>query len=186
MEYMGYRNFATVFGFGAVVAMTAVLLVFQLGQPRIFFSMSRDGLLPRWAATIHPRFRTPWVSSLVVGCFVAAFAALIPISVLGELVSIGTLLAFIIVCAGVLLLRRRRPELDRPFRTPFVPAVPILGIAISLLMMLGLPLDTWIRLVVWLVVGMVVYATYGRRHSHVQATAAQAQRPEARPAGAAT
>ena len=164
---------------GALCGLSSTMVVMLLGQSRIFFSMSRDGLLPRWAATIHPRFRTPWVSSVVVGCFVAAFAALIPISVLGELVSIGTLLAFIIVCAGVLILRRRRPELHRPFRTPFVPAVPILGIAISLLMMLGLPLDTWIRLVVWLVVGIVVYATYGRRHSRVQALAGGAPRPQA-------
>ncbi len=167
---------------GALCGLSSTMIVMLLGQSRVFFSMSRDGLLPRWAAAIHPRFRTPWISSLVVGTFVALFAALIPISVLGELVSIGTLLAFIIVCAGVLVLRRRRPDLHRPFRTPFVPAVPILGILISLLMMLALPLDTWIRLVIWLVVGMAIYFGYGRRHSRVQQatpTAADAALPRA-------
>ncbi len=168
---------------GALCGLSSTMIVMLLGQSRVFFSMSHDGLLPRWAAAIHPRFRTPWISTLVVGGFVALFAALIPISVLGELVSIGTLLAFIIVCAGVLVLRRRRPELHRPFRTPFVPAVPILGILISLVMMLALPVDTWIRLVVWLVVGMVIYFGYGRSHSRVQqATAAAGAEPGARQA----
>jgi len=130
--------------------------------------MSHDGLLPKWASAVHPRFRTPYISSIFVGVFVAIFAALIPISVLGELVSIGTLLAFIIVCAGIWVLRRTRPEVPRPFRTPWVPLVPILGIVISGLMMVSLPLDTWLRLIVWLIIGMVIYFTYSRRHSKVQ------------------
>jgi APA family basic amino acid/polyamine antiporter len=117
---------------------------------------------------VHPRFRTPWISTIIVGCFVAVFAALIPIGILGELVSIGTLLAFIIVCAGVWVLRVRRPDLPRPFRTPLVPLVPILGILISFGLMYSLPIDTWIRLAVWLVIGMAIYFGYGRHHSHVQ------------------
>jgi APA family basic amino acid/polyamine antiporter len=154
---------------GAMFGLSTVMLVMLLGQSRVFYSMSRDGLLPRWAGAIHPRFRTPWISTILVGLFVAVFAGLIPIGVLGELVSIGTLLAFVIVSAGVWVLRRRRPDLPRPFRTPWVPLVPILGILVSGLLMLSLPLDTWLRLVVWLVIGLIVYFSYGRHHSRVQA-----------------
>ncbi len=154
---------------GAVLGLFSVMIVLLLGQSRIFFAMSRDGLLPRWAGAIHPRFRTPFVSTIVVGTVVAALAALYPISVLGELVSIGTLLAFVIVSAGVWILRVRRPDLPRPFRTPWVPVVPALGITVSLLMMAALPLATWIRLVVWLVIGLAIYFGYGRHHSRVQA-----------------
>jgi len=139
-----------------------------LGQSRVFYSMSRDGLLPQWAGAIHPRFRTPWISTSLVGFFVAVFAALIPIGILGELVSIGTLLAFVIVCAGVWVLRVKRPDLPRPFKTPLVPLVPILGMLISLGLMAALPLSTWLRLIIWLVVGMVLYFTYGKKHSRVQ------------------
>jgi APA family basic amino acid/polyamine antiporter len=130
--------------------------------------MSRDGLLPAAASKIHPRFRTPYISSIFVGIFVAFFASVIPIGILGELVSIGTLLAFVIVCAGVWVLRRRDPNMPRPFKTPWVPFVPIMGIAISLLMMLGLPLSTWIRLIVWLIIGMIIYFGYSRKHSRLQ------------------
>jgi APA family basic amino acid/polyamine antiporter len=153
---------------GAIFGLGTVMLVMLLGQSRVFFSMSRDGLLPAWASRIHPRFRTPYISSIVVGIFVALFAALIPIDVLGELVSIGTLLAFVIVCAGVWILRRRCPELPRPFRTPWVPVVPILGILVCGYLMRSLPLGTWIRLFVWLVIGLIVYGTYGVKHSLVQ------------------
>jgi APA family basic amino acid/polyamine antiporter len=139
-----------------------------LGQSRVFYSMSRDGLLPEWAGAVHPRFRTPWISTLLVGGFVAIFASVIPIEILGELVSIGTLLAFVIVCFGVWILRVRRPHLHRPFKTPWVPVVPILGILVSLGLMASLPLDTWIRLIVWLIIGMVIYFTYSRHHSRVQ------------------
>jgi APA family basic amino acid/polyamine antiporter len=158
---------------GAICGLTSTMVVMLLGQSRVFFSMSRDGLLPRWASAIHPKFRTPYISSILVGIFVAIFASVIPISVLGELVSIGTLLAFVIVCAGVWAIRRTNPELPRPFRTPWVPFVPIMGILISLLMMAGLPGDTWIRLIVWLVIGMVLYFTYGRHHSRVQLMASE-------------
>lgn len=153
---------------GAIFGLGTVMLVMLLGQSRVFFSMSRDGLLPEWASRIHPRFRTPYISSILVGLFVAVFAALIPISVLGELVSIGTLLAFVIVCAGVWVLRRKRPDMPRAFRTPWVPVVPILGILIAAGLMASLPLDTWLRLIIWLVIGMVVYFGYGRHHSRVQ------------------
>ena len=154
---------------GAIAGLGSVMLVMLLGQSRVFFSMSRDGLLPEWAGRVHRRFRTPYVSSITVGIFVAIFASLIPIGILGELVSIGTLLAFVIVCAGVWILRVRRPNLERPFRTPWVPFVPIMGILVSGLMMLSLPFDTWLRLIIWLIVGMFVYFFYGRHHSRVQA-----------------
>jgi APA family basic amino acid/polyamine antiporter len=157
---------------GAIAGLGSVMLVMLLGQSRVFYSMSRDGLLPKWAGTVHPRFRTPYISSITVGIFVAIFASLIPIGILGELVSIGTLLAFIIVCAGVWMLRVRRPDLERPFKTPWVPFVPIMGILVSFLMMASLPFDTWLRLVIWLAIGMVIYFTYGRHHSRVQAAAA--------------
>jgi APA family basic amino acid/polyamine antiporter len=162
---------------GAIAGLGSVMLVMLLGQSRVFFSMSRDGLLPKWAGTVHPRFRTPYISSITVGIFVAIFASLIPIGILGELVSIGTLLAFIIVCAGVWMLRVRRPDLERPFKTPWVPFVPIMGILVSFLMMASLPFDTWLRLVIWLVIGMVIYFTYGRHHSRVQAAATAVDKP---------
>jgi len=153
---------------GAIAGLGSVMLVMLLGQSRVFFSMSRDGLLPEWAGAVHPKFRTPWISSITVGLFVAVFASVIPIGILGELVSIGTLLAFVIVCAGVWLLRIRRPELHRPFSTPWVPFVPIMGIVISFALMASLPFDTWIRLFVWLAIGMAIYFGYGRYHSRVQ------------------
>jgi APA family basic amino acid/polyamine antiporter len=168
IDATGIRWGSVLVKLGAIAGLGSVMLVMLLGQSRVFFSMSRDGLLPHWAGAVHPRFRTPWISSITVGIFVAFFAALIPIGILGELVSIGTLLAFIIVCAGVWILRVRRPELKRPFRTPLVPIVPILGIGVSFLMMASLPFDTWLRLVIWLIIGMVVYFTYGRKHSRVQ------------------
>jgi len=152
---------------GAIAGLGSVMLVMLLGQSRIFFSMSCDGLLPQWAGKVHPRFRTPYISSIAVGIFVATFAALVPIHILGELVSIGTLLAFVIVCAGILVLRHRHPQMARPFQTPWVPVVPIGGILVSLYMMLSLPLDTWLRLIVWLVIGMCIYFGYSRRHSRV-------------------
>ena len=153
---------------GAIAGLGSVMLVMLLGQSRVFFSMSRDGLLPAWAGAVHHKFRTPWISSITVGIFVAIFAALVPIGILGELVSIGTLLAFVIVCAGVWVLRVRRPDLHRPFKTPMVPLVPILGIVISFALMASLPFDTWLRLFIWLAIGMVIYFGYGRHHSRVQ------------------
>jgi APA family basic amino acid/polyamine antiporter len=153
---------------GALMGLTSTIVVMLLGQSRVFFSMSRDGLLPALFKAVHPRFRTPWISTLTVGIFVAVLAASLPINVLTEMVSIGTLLAFVIVCAGVWILRRRNPDLPRPFRTPLVPLVPILGIVISLAMMLSLTPITWIRLLVWLVIGMGIYFGYSRHHSRVQ------------------
>src|SRR5713226_8728230 len=153
---------------GAIAGLSTVMLVMLLGQSRVFYSMSRDGLLWKWAGEIHPKFRTPWKSTIIVGIFVAFFAALIPIGILGELVSIGTLLAFVIVCAGVWILRRKRPDLPRPFKTPWVPVTPILGILASFWMMRSLPMDTWLRLIIWLAIGMVIYFTYGIKHSKVQ------------------
>jgi APA family basic amino acid/polyamine antiporter len=168
IDVTGVRWGSMLVKLGAICGLSSTMVVMLLGQSRVFFSMSKDGLLPKWASAVHPRFRTPYLSSIFVGLFVATFASIIPISVLGELVSIGTLLAFVIVCAGVWILRRRRPDLHRPFRTPWVPLVPILGILISGLMMVSLPRDTWIRLVVWLIIGMVLYFFYGRYHSRVQ------------------
>jgi APA family basic amino acid/polyamine antiporter len=153
---------------GSIMGLSTVMLVMLLGQSRVFFSMSCDGLLPEWAGRVHPKFRTPWISSIVVGIFVAIFAAMIPISDLGNLVSIGTLLAFVIVSGGVWVLRVRRPELHRPFKCPWVPFVPIMGIVICLYLMVALPLQTWIRLLVWLVIGMAIYFGYGLHHSKVQ------------------
>jgi APA family basic amino acid/polyamine antiporter len=163
---------------GAIFGLGTVMLVMLLGQSRVFYSMSRDGLLPKWAGAIHPRFRTPWISTSLVGFFVAVFAALIPIGILGELVSIGTLLAFVIVCAGVWVLRVRRPDLPRPFKTPFVPLVPILGIIVSLGLMASLPGSTWLRLIIWLILGMALYFTYGKKHSRVQLAAEAAARKD--------
>jgi APA family basic amino acid/polyamine antiporter len=153
---------------GALMGLTSTIVVMLLGQSRVFFSMSRDGLLPRFFNVIHPRFRTPWISTLSVGFFVALLAASLPINQLGDMVNIGTLLAFAIVSGGVWVLRRRNPDLPRPFKTPWVPVVPILGIAFSLYWMYNLPGVTWLRLLIWLVLGMLVYFGYGRSHSRVQ------------------
>ena len=142
-----------------------------LGQSRVLFSMSKDGLLPAWASAVHPRFRTPYISTILVGVVVAAVAALTPINILGELVSIGTLLAFVIVCSGVWILRWRRTDVPRAFVAPWVPFTPIMGIAVSLLMMFSLAWQTWARLIIWLAVGLIVYFSYSRYHSRVQKSA---------------
>jgi APA family basic amino acid/polyamine antiporter len=152
---------------GAVAGLASVIIVMLLGQSRVFYSMSRDGLLPPWVGKINPKTRTPVLTQVAVGVFAAVFGGMFPIAILGELVSIGTLLAFVIVCAGILVLRRTRPDLDRPFRTPFVPFVPLAGIAFCVYLMANLPGDTWIRLFVWMAIGFVVYFTYGRKHSKI-------------------
>jgi len=174
IDVTGFKWGSLLVKIGALGGLSSTMIVMLLGQSRVFFSMSKDGLLPKFFSNVHPKFRTPWISSITVGLVVAVFASTIPLAALGEMTSIGTLLAFIIVCAGVMVLRKRSPELPRPFRAPFMPFTAVAGILISLAMMLGLPLATWIRLVVWLAVGLVIYFLYSRNHSKVQAAAALA------------
>lgn len=155
---------------GIIGGFTSVILVLLLGQSRVFYSMSRDGLLPKIFSEIHPKWKTPWRSNIIFMFFISIFAGFFPISKLGHMTSIGTLLAFIIVCAGVLVLRFTQPNAPRPFRTPFVPLFPILGIVVCLAMMMSLGAETWIRLVIWLMIGFVIYFSYSRFHSklHLQ------------------
>lgn len=147
-----------------IAGLTSVILVLLLGQSRVFYAMAKDGLLPPLFASIHPTFHTPWISNLILLVFVGLIGAFAPLSVVGHMTSIGTLLAFAIVCAGVLVLRYAEPQLHRPFKTPWVPFVPALGILVCLAMMLSLGIATWIRLLVWLVIGILVYFYYGRFH----------------------
>jgi basic amino acid/polyamine antiporter, APA family len=153
---------------GAVFGLATVMLVMLLGQTRVFYSMSKDGLLPRAFSNIHPKFRTPWITTIVFGTFAALFPAILPISRLAELVNIGTLLAFTIVSAGVWVLRVRHPEMPRPFKTPLVPLVPILGIASAVYLMTNLQLITWEVMIGWLIFGLLIYFTYSVKHSKVQ------------------
>lgn len=150
---------------GAIVGLASVVLVLLLGQSRIFYAMAKDGMIPALFAEIHPRFRTPWRGSLITGAFCALGAGVLPLDILGELVSIGTLAAFVIVCAGIMVLRVRRPKVKRPFRTPLVWIVGPAGIGMCLFMMAFLPIDTWIRLGVWTAIGLVIYAAYSVRHA---------------------
>jgi APA family basic amino acid/polyamine antiporter len=152
---------------GAIAGLASVVLVMLLGQPRIFYAMSKDGLLPPLFGKVHPKYQTPWVSTIITGCVAAVIAGMFPIGLLGELVSIGTLLAFVIVSAGVLVLRYRSPNLHRPFRTPLVPFVPIMAILICGYMMSYLPGDTWLRLLIWLALGLLIYFGYGKNNSRV-------------------
>jgi basic amino acid/polyamine antiporter, APA family len=164
---------------GAICGLTSTMLVMLLGQSRIFFTMSHDGLLWKWAGKCHPRLRTPYITSIVIGIAVALLAALLPITTLDELTSIGTLFAFTVVCAGVWILRVREPNLPRPFKTPWVPFVPLMGIVVSLLLMASLHGLTWEVFLAWLVLGLFIYFIYSRKHSSLQKAAAAG-----RPAGA--
>lgn len=157
-----------VIAFGAVVAMTSVLLVFQLGQPRIFFSMARDGLLPPWAAKIHPKFQTPYVTTIITGVFVAVFAAFANIDEAVELTNIGTLFAFVLVSIGILVLRVKEPDRPRPFKVPFAPVTATIAILACTFLMFRLPAVTWVRFFVWLGIGAVLYFLYGIRHSRLR------------------
>ncbi|MGH7942872.1 MAG: amino acid permease [Limisphaerales bacterium] len=152
---------------GAIAGLSSVILVLLLGQPRIFYMMSKDGLLPPVFSVIHPRFRTPWISQIIVGIAATAIAGLFPIGLLGQLVSIGTLLAFAIVCAGVFVLRFTDPKIPRPFRTPAVWLTAPLGVLSCCYLMANLPPDTWARLIIWLIIGLLIYFTYGCRHSRL-------------------
>jgi len=174
LQWMGW-----IINLGAVLGLASVILVMLLGQSRVFYSMSRDGLLPAWVGKVHPRFRTPYLTQIFVGIFAGFFTGVFPIQLLGELVNIGTLLAFVLVCIGIIILRRTRPELDRPFRTPLVPLVPILGALACFGLMAALPADTWIRLFVWMAIGLAIYFAYGRAHSTLQ-TGSDAAREAAR------
>lgn len=152
--------------FGALAGITSVVLVNLLSQARILLAMARDGLLPQgFFGAIHHRFRTPYKGTILTGIFVSALAAVLPLRVLAGLVNIGTLFAFVIVCSAVLIMRKKYPNAERPFKAPFVPLVPILGIATCLLLMFSLPSENWLRLIVWLLIGFVIYFGYGRRHS---------------------
>ena len=169
MRVIGLNWAAGVVAFGSVVAHTAVLLVCQMGQPRILFCMSRDGLLPKAFSRTHPRFKTPHIATILTGLFVGIGSALASLEEMADLCNIGTLSAFLIVCIGVWVLRRRDPQRPRPFRTPWVPLVPVLGVVACLYLMLGLPATAWIRFAVWLAVGFGCFACYGYRHSRLSA-----------------
>jgi APA family basic amino acid/polyamine antiporter len=161
----GLSTASWIISLGAVVSLSAVLLVFQYGQPRIFFAMARDGLLPPWAAKVHPKTRVPHITTLVTGLAVAVGALLADENEIYDLTNIGTLSAFAIVCIGVLVLRHTDPDRPRPFRVKFVYPVTILGAAACIYTMFGLPARAWERFAIWLVIGMVLYFAYGYRHS---------------------
>ncbi|MEV6022022.1 amino acid permease [Streptomyces sp. NPDC052036] len=181
---IGHPWYAGVISFGAAVGLTTVCLILLLGQTRVFFAMSRDGLLPRFFSRVHPRFKTPHRPTVLLGVVIAVVAGFTSLSELAELINIGTLFAFVVVAIGVVVLRRTRPDLHRAFRTPFVPVLPALSVCASLWLMLNLPATTWLRFAVWLVVGFLVYFFYGRRHSRVGEEQRAAGRAAGRPGDA--
>nr|WP_235215392.1 amino acid permease [Phaeacidiphilus oryzae] len=169
---VGQGAWADVISVGAVAGLTSVTMILLLGQSRVFFAMSRDGLLPKAFSDVHPRFRTPWKSTVLMGVICAIVAGLVPLEELSKLVNIGTLFAFVLVSVGVMVLRRTRPDLPRAFRTPWVPVIPILSVLACLWLMLNLTVTTWERFVIWLIIGFAVYFGYGHRRSRVGSGAA--------------
>lgn len=159
--------FPTIIKVGAVLGLSSTMVVMVMGQPRVFYSMSKDGLLPAWAAKIHPKYQTPHITTAITGTIVAILAGFVPIHLLGELVSIGTLFAFVIVGTGIIILRASNPDLHRPFKVPFSPVIPILTVWVAAFLMNNLPLDTWLRLIVWMSIGLVVYFAYSYKHSNL-------------------
>ncbi|MGW5863448.1 amino acid permease [Streptomyces sp. NPDC055239] len=171
---VGHPFWAGLISFGAAVGLTSVCMILLLGQARVFFAMSRDGLLPQTFSKVHPKFGTPYRSTLLLGGIVAIVAGFTSIDELAELVNIGTLFAFVVVALGVVLLRKQRPDLPRAFRTPLVPFIPVLSVLASLWLMLNLPAETWLRFAVWMVIGVVIYFVYGRSHSRLHQRETQA------------
>jgi APA family basic amino acid/polyamine antiporter len=177
LEVAGYKTVGWIVALGAIVSMSAVLLVFQYGQPRIFFAMARDGLLPNWAAKISPNRRVPYITTIVTGVFVALWSLIGDANETYNLTNIGTLFAFALVSAGVIVLRHTDPARPRPFRVPWVYVVAPLSALLCVYVMLGLPGETWIRFAVWLAIGLLIYGGYGYRHSRVRSAAGPAAAP---------
>ncbi|MDP2599420.1 MAG: amino acid permease [Deltaproteobacteria bacterium] len=167
LQKMGFHWGAALVSAGAVTGLTSVLIVLLMGQPRIFFAMSRDGLIWPWGSKIHPKYKTPYRTQIMTGIIVASFAAFIDIGTAAELTNIGTLFAFVLVCGGVLVLRYTDPNLKRPFRVPFVPLIPVLGIVFCVYLMISLPVLTWYRFLIWLGLGLLIYFGYGMKHSRL-------------------
>jgi APA family basic amino acid/polyamine antiporter len=167
-EGAGISWAAAVLSFGAVVAITSVILVILYGQTRIFFAMCRDGLMPEGLATVNPRYGTPARLTIILGVLISVIAAFVPLSQIVRLVNIGTLFAFVLVNIGVIILRRTRPDMPRPYKVPFSPWFPLLGILFAIYLMIDLPLGTWVRFVVWLAIGVLIYVIYGYRNSRLR------------------
>jgi APA family basic amino acid/polyamine antiporter len=180
-QSVGQNTIATIVSYGALAGITSVILVLLMGQSRVFFAMSRDGLLPRMFSAVSKRYGSPYRTTLVTGIVVAALTFVFPLKTLAELVNIGTLFAFVLVALGVIALRRTRPDLPRPFRTPLVPLVPILSVLASVWLMLNLAATTWIRFGVWMAVGLVVYFFYSYRHSRLSHEHTPGSRPGSQP-----
>jgi len=165
VDAIGYNWLAWVVKLGAIAGLTSVILVMLLGQPRIFFTMAKDGLLPQIFTRMHPKFKTPYVSSIITGVIAMALAGIFPIGILSKLVSFGTLMAFSMVCLAILILRKKRPDLPRPFRTPWSPVIPIMGIAACLFQVAFLNIYAWEFMAVWMVIGIAIYFLYGSKHA---------------------